>query len=77
MHHEIERIHMYNGERPGPNLFFSGCTWSRPECLSEKFHRVGEGIAFAYPSINPSMGYSMGSKNESAAKIHHGEHREH
>jgi hypothetical protein len=28
------------------------------KCLSEKFHRVGEGNAFAYPSINPSMGYS-------------------
>jgi|GEM_PF-5700963 len=22
MHHEIERIPTYNGERPGPNLFF-------------------------------------------------------
>jgi hypothetical protein len=26
--------------------------------LSEKFRRVGEGTAFAYPSINPSMDYS-------------------
>jgi hypothetical protein len=35
-----------------------GDLFSAAKCLSEKFRRVGEGIAFAYPSINPFMGCS-------------------